>query len=283
MFVKIFTHILHSTIALDRELRLVFEDMLLLADQKGYIDMPYEYIAAVTRWPEETIRAKIDLLMQPDPLSRSDAHEGRRLIPINPDRPWGWIVVNYETYRGMRTSEDKREYQRKYYHEKLKSRRINERQLKNQPSTHASTQAESREQIAESREYRNSTKSVEFLTPSGDGDDGAQSAFPYKARAKYEREKYHEHKTAFDEFWKHAWRKDDKQAGFRAYRKQLRRVGPDVLLSAVIAQSPYYLQREPDKRPYMSTWLNGERWNDELDAPAQTPKKSKLDIMMESI
>jgi hypothetical protein len=39
-------------------------------------------------------------------------------------------------------------------------------------------------------------------------------------------------------------------------------------MAAVRAQKPEMLQREPAKRPYASTWLNGERWEDELQPPA---------------
>lgn len=41
----------------------------------------------------------IDRFMQPDPRSRSQAEEGRKLVLIDPQRAWGWRVVNFTLYR----------------------------------------------------------------------------------------------------------------------------------------------------------------------------------------
>jgi hypothetical protein len=38
-------------------------------------------------------------LMEPDPQSRSQDEEGRRLVLIDPARNWGWRVVNIQKYR----------------------------------------------------------------------------------------------------------------------------------------------------------------------------------------
>jgi hypothetical protein len=44
--------------------------------------------------------------------------EGRRLVPIDPSRDWGWLIVNYQHYRKVRDEEVRRSYfrdaQRKY-------------------------------------------------------------------------------------------------------------------------------------------------------------------------
>lgn len=48
-------------------------------------------------------------LSQPDPYSRSQEHEGRRIILLDEHRPWGWIIVNHEYYRDLASVEDRRE------------------------------------------------------------------------------------------------------------------------------------------------------------------------------
>lgn len=73
--------------------------MLAMADHQGHIDRTPEYISSVTGMPLADLRACIDRFMQPDPNSRSLAEEGRRLVPIDPARPWGWKVVNIGIYR----------------------------------------------------------------------------------------------------------------------------------------------------------------------------------------
>lgn len=77
----------------------VWLTILPLADWRGHIDMTLQAIAVRTGWPLDLLRQGIAELCKPDPYSRSKAEEGRRLIPIDPARNWGWRVVNIEVYR----------------------------------------------------------------------------------------------------------------------------------------------------------------------------------------
>jgi hypothetical protein len=112
MFYKSYRQQFTSSIARDPMKRAVFNDLCALSDRDGNVDMDYETIAAITRWPVETIISKIGELMKPDPDSRSKRCNGARLVLIDGERPWGWRVVNYELYRNMRSSEDRRHYMR---------------------------------------------------------------------------------------------------------------------------------------------------------------------------
>jgi hypothetical protein len=73
--------------------------LLALADKHGNVDMTAEFIAGSTGMPLADLKACIERFMQPDPASRSSAHEGRRLIPIDPQRAWGWTIVNHSLYK----------------------------------------------------------------------------------------------------------------------------------------------------------------------------------------
>ncbi len=73
--------------------------LLALADKNGHVDKTPQYISAVTGMPVAELVGCIERFMQPDPASRSDAEEGRRLVPIDPERSWGWKIVNHEKYR----------------------------------------------------------------------------------------------------------------------------------------------------------------------------------------
>lgn len=77
----------------------VWATLLPLIDQHGRIDMSMQAIAGMTGWPIDLLEQGIQQLMEPDPNSRTDGHEGRRLIPIDPNRPWGWIAVNHGKYK----------------------------------------------------------------------------------------------------------------------------------------------------------------------------------------
>jgi hypothetical protein len=77
----------------------VWATLLPLIDKNGRIDMSIQAIAGMTGWPLELLSEGIKQLSEPDPGSRTAAEQGRRLLPIDPARPWGWIAVNHGKYR----------------------------------------------------------------------------------------------------------------------------------------------------------------------------------------
>ena len=99
MFVKVFSQIFDSSIAENYLTRLVFTDLLTLADLNGVVDMTHESISRRTNVPIETVRAAISELEKPDPRSRTPDCEGRRIKRLDEHRDWGWFVVNYGNFR----------------------------------------------------------------------------------------------------------------------------------------------------------------------------------------
>jgi hypothetical protein len=81
-------------------------------------------------------------------------------------------------------------------------------------------------------------------------------------------------KIWFEEWWAGYWRKRDRKKAWDAFRKQVRNEARfRQVMEASREQSPEMLTRAPKHRPYGSTWLNGERWDDEADAePCSTPQ-----------
>jgi hypothetical protein len=72
-------------------------------------------------------------------------------------------------------------------------------------------------------------------------------------------------------FWGEYWRRRSKKAARNAFRQHVRTQAQfEVVMAAMRAQKPEMLRREEEKRPYASTWLNGECWQDELE-PASAP------------
>lgn len=110
MYAKIFTQIFDSSIAENYEVRHVFEDLLKLADKDGVVDMTTEAISRRTNVPLEKVRFGIEQLSQPDKSSRSKEQDGRRLIPLDSRRNWGWIIVNYGHYRALQDEETRKKY-----------------------------------------------------------------------------------------------------------------------------------------------------------------------------
>lgn len=112
MFAKVFSQIFDSSIAENYELRHFFEDMLKLADLTGVVDMTPEAISRRINLPLEKVVPLLHELGKPDLKSRSKGHEGRRIIPLDSHREWGWIIVNYQHYRSIRDEAARREYNR---------------------------------------------------------------------------------------------------------------------------------------------------------------------------
>ena len=74
----------------------------------------------------------------------------------------------------------------------------------------------------------------------------------------------------FSQWWKIYWPpKHARAAAESAFRKKVRTESRfQRVMAATREQAPEMLSREPSKRPYGATWLNGERWEDE---PAAAP------------
>lgn len=74
----------------------------------------------------------------------------------------------------------------------------------------------------------------------------------------------------FDRWWELYPRKDAKGQARKAYRAAAKKVGPQVLLEAVRAQREALVARKAEGFcPLPSTWLNGERWGDEVAVPEE--------------
>ena len=123
MYAKIFSQIYDGTLCTNGpwEALVTFQQMLILADQEGGVDMTIPAIARRTTIPREIIERGIEALMLPDPESRTPTEEGRRIVPLSEGRAWGWRIVNYNKYRQIKREQDRRDYHREYYHSKRKA------------------------------------------------------------------------------------------------------------------------------------------------------------------
>lgn len=83
-----------------------FQQMIVLADADGIIDMTPQAIAARTSVPLEIIQAGIKVLEAPDPYSRTPDEDGKRIELLDEHRPWGWHIVNHEKYKHLRDSDE---------------------------------------------------------------------------------------------------------------------------------------------------------------------------------
>lgn len=69
----------------------------------------------------------------------------------------------------------------------------------------------------------------------------------------------------FAEFWSLYPRKVARAAALKNWIKQKLDQQADLIIAAIQLQAPDFLARETDKIPHAATWLNQERWKDEID------------------
>jgi hypothetical protein len=80
--------------------------LLSQCDYRGYIDQVPELLAIKMGIPLADLLTCIRDFTQPDARSRSPESEGRRLVPIDDARDWGWRVVNVGLYRKRAAGHD---------------------------------------------------------------------------------------------------------------------------------------------------------------------------------
>lgn len=86
--------------------RHVFEDMLKVCDMSGVVDMTRMAMSRRFNVPFDELNRCISKLEAPDPHSRDETFEGRRLERLDEHRDWGWRILNWAKYEAIRTRAD---------------------------------------------------------------------------------------------------------------------------------------------------------------------------------
>lgn len=114
MYGKIFDSMYDGSLYGQWEAIVTFQQLIVLADKDGFIEITPVSLSARTSIPIEIIQKGIEILESDDPNSRTIGNNGKRILRINPDRLWGWKIVNYEKYRDIASQEDRKKYMRDY-------------------------------------------------------------------------------------------------------------------------------------------------------------------------
>jgi len=124
MYAKIFESIYEGSLVEDWKALIVFQQLIVLCDSEGVIDMTPTAISRRTNIPIDIINHGIEVLQETDSESRTKDEEGRRIILLDEHRAWGWFIVNHKKYRDLTDyetiKEQNRERQRRH-REKQKS------------------------------------------------------------------------------------------------------------------------------------------------------------------
>lgn len=108
MYTKVFRQIYDGTLADNWQALVTFQQLLILADDSGVVDMTVGAIHRTTGIPTDILEAGISALEAPDVGSRTPDMEGRRIVRLDEHRPWGWFLVNFRKYRQMTSREEKK-------------------------------------------------------------------------------------------------------------------------------------------------------------------------------
>src|SRR5262252_5358253 len=158
MFAKVFSQIFDSSISEDYNCRRMFIDLLILADPTGAVDMTHEAIARRTNVPIAEVIKYISELCKPDAVSRSQLSEGRRLIPLDSNRGWGWQIVNYSHYRKLKDEEARRSY--------FRDAQRKHRAKKKEPKKKVQVQEEEEEGVNNCQSLSNAVKPMSLTVQS---------------------------------------------------------------------------------------------------------------------
>jgi hypothetical protein len=133
-----------------------------------------------------------------------------------------------------------------------------------------------------------------FPTPSSSSSSSSSSSVSAEAKPTHARRtaRVDGFSVGFDiwferQFWTEYWRNTAKAAGKKALAKHaISDEARASILAAMLSQKPGYMRRDTEKRPYLSTWANQERFNDEPEvfengAAPKTTGQAREDRVME--
>lgn len=218
---------------------ITFQQMLILANQDGVVDMTPEAISRRTNIPLKIIAHGIAKLEQPDPRSRSGDMEGRRIVLIDSHRDWGWWIVNYQHYRELAKAEEKREADRV----RIASKRESEKAItiNNVAGCRTASQGVAKDRRSEA--YTEAEAKEEKISVA--------------------------HATRFPEFWSAYPRHENQKRALDIWRRKRLDSKADAIIADVRHRTASHRPWLEGFIPHATTYLNGERWNDAIDSAGQ--------------
>lgn len=95
-FTPIWRSILTSTIWLEKpHVKVVWWTMLLMCDRKGIVEGAVPGLANQAVVTVDECREALEILLSPDPDSRTKEHEGRRIEIVD----GGWRILNHQKHK----------------------------------------------------------------------------------------------------------------------------------------------------------------------------------------
>lgn len=230
MFGKIFASMYEGTLHGQWQAIITMQQLVVLADSEGYVDMTAQAISSRTSIPLDIIEHGLTVLSEPDSYSRNPIKDGRRIELIDPARPWGWRLVNHAYYRDLASKADKRNKDRLRIAEKRDKSRVSQQV------------AGSRGQSQKSPIQKQDTKATKS--------NGRQADHIVGHR--------------FADFWAVYPRKVKRKQSIDLWKRKRLDQHADAIIADVyarIADDPQW--KETRLIPHPTSYMNAERWYDE--------------------
>lgn len=226
MYVKLHDSIFGSSIMeQDIEIRYIWMCLLAIADGDGFVDETIPALARRFNVSEKIMAEAINVFLSPDPQSRTPDNDGRRIEPIR--ETYGWHIINYQKYKDIRDYESRTEYMREYMRKYRKPEDVSKQ------TVYASKQSKL------SKPNQNKNQNINIIY------------------------------AHFAQFWEAYPRKVDKKRALKIWE----RLKPDEKTTSTILDAIAKQKRTKEQKkamgefvpewPHPTTWLNGERWEDE--------------------
>jgi hypothetical protein len=213
-------------------------------DPEGVVDLNPKMLAGILGEPVEVVTDALAFLQQPDPESRSEEMDGVRLFR---EGQFQYRVVNYRHYQELLKREAKRMYDRRY----ARSKR-----------TESFDVVQDRSASFGVVQDRSASSNVVHRDGDGNGNGDGGEIEPINPD------------DGFDSFWKDYPRKVGKKKARVAWRNLTKKNRTAAAAALPDHVRVWDLQgRDATKIPHPTTWLNGERWEDDLAGELARGKK----------
>jgi len=209
----------------------------------GEVDVDPLIFAQSINLPLPDVEAAIQRLMEPDPTSATPDEDGRRIVPLNPDRPFrGWRLVNWQRYKAMLNRVNDAARKREEYHEAKDTSEVSENLQKSpKVSKRLRLSRISRYETIRDDTRRDETKSPPTVPHGGTEVDG------------------------FSEWWGTYPKKIGKGNALEAWKK-LTPEDRRLALEAVKVFASSWAGAPEENRQFLvgpAPWLNQKRWTDD--------------------
>jgi hypothetical protein len=236
-YAKLWSGITESSLwCSSKDARLLFVTLLAKADSSGYVECSLPGLSRLANLTREETEAALVILTSPDPDSKSEVAAGTRVAKVD----GGYCLVNFESYRGRKSDEEQREYMRNY----MRDWRANRSNSEQSPSLVNSVKV-GKGQLVQEEEEEEEEKTI--------AQPPVARAFKFDLEAIYQVYPRHVGKTP----------------GLAKLRKVVRdQATYDMVLAAACALAAHHERVQTEKQfiPQFSTWVNNERWNDDIAA-----------------